>query len=134
MARVTVEDCVLRVPNRFQLVMLAAQRSRNLGAGAPPTLPRENDKNPVVALREIAEGTVDLKELELSLVKSLQKISEREEPEADELDLLAMSRTLESEEVYGAEDEIDEGDLKIEGEDEDLEKVAREEEEPGDLE
>jgi DNA-directed RNA polymerase subunit omega len=114
--------------------MLAAQRSRNLGAGAPPTLPRENDKNPVVALREIAEGTVDLKELELSLVKSLQKISEREEPEADELDLLAMSRTLESEEVYGAEDEIDEGDLKIEGEDEDLEKVAREEEEPGDLE
>jgi DNA-directed RNA polymerase subunit omega len=134
MARVTVEDCVLRVPNRFELVMLAAQRSRNLGAGAPPTLPRENDKNPVVALREIAEGTVDLKELELSLVKGLQKVSEREEPEADELDLLALSRTLENEEVYGAEDEIEEGDLKIEGEDEDVEKVAREEDEPGDLE
>ena len=58
MARVTVEDCVLKVPNEFQLVMVAAQRARNLGAGTPLTVDRDDDKNPVIALREIAEGTV----------------------------------------------------------------------------
>ena len=60
MARVTVEDCVLKVPNRFDLVMLAAQRARDISAGAPLTLDRDNDKNPVVALREIADETVEL--------------------------------------------------------------------------
>lgn len=91
MARVTVEDCVLRVSNRFELVMLAAQRGRNLGAGAPLSLDRDNDKNPVVALREIAEGTVDLGELEQGLIRGLQKIVEHDEPESEDLEFLTAS-------------------------------------------
>ena len=73
MARVTVEDCVLKIPNRFELVMLAAQRARHISAGAPLAVDRDNDKNPVVALREIAEEAVELPELEESLIKGLQK-------------------------------------------------------------
>lgn len=88
MARVTVEDCVTRVPNRFELVMLAAQRGRNIGAGAPLTLDRDNDKNAVVALREIADANVDLKELENGLIRGLQTVVEADEPESDEIDLL----------------------------------------------
>lgn len=90
MARVTVEDCVLKVPNRFELVLLAAQRSRNLGAGAPLSLDRDNDKNPVVALREIAEGTVELSELESGLIRGLQKVVEIEEPEGEDAELAAI--------------------------------------------
>lgn len=108
MARVTVEDCVLKVPNRFELCMLAAQRGRNLGAGAPLTVDRDNDKNPVIALREIAEGTVDLKELENGLVRGLQKVVEVEEPESDDLDALAMQ--LEAE--IGAVSAEDEGEIE----------------------
>ena len=78
MARVTVEDCIEKIPNRFDLVMIAAQRSRGLAAGAELTVDRDNDKNPVVALREIADETVDLKELENSLIKGLQKHVERD--------------------------------------------------------
>lgn len=81
MARVTVEDCVEKVPNRFDLVMLAAQRSRDLSIGAPLNVERDNDKNPVVALREIAEGKLDHGDLEESLVKGLQKVAEPDEPE-----------------------------------------------------
>lgn len=88
MARVTVEDCVTRVPNRFELVMLAAQRGRNIGAGAPLTVDRDNDKNAVVALREIAEARVDLKDLEGGLIRGLQNVVEADEPEGDEIDLL----------------------------------------------
>ena len=83
MARVTVEDCVLRVPNRFELVMLAAQRARDISSGASLTVERDNDKNPVVALREIAEGTVSLDALKNSLIQSLQKQTEQDEPEED---------------------------------------------------
>ena len=79
MARVTVEDCILRIPNRFQLVMVAAQRSRELSIGAELTVDRDNDKNPVVALREIAEETVDSEEIESSLVRGLQKYVDVEE-------------------------------------------------------
>ncbi len=68
MARLTVEDCIDRIPNRFELVMLAAQRARELGAGAPMTVDRDNDKNPVVALREIADDTVELDGLRRKLV------------------------------------------------------------------
>ena len=88
MARVTVEDCIEKIPNRFDLVMIAAQRSRGLAAGAELTVDRDNDKNPVVALREIADETVDLKELENSLIKGLQKHVERDEQE-EEIDLMA---------------------------------------------
>ena len=68
MARLTVEDCVDRVPNRFELVMVAAQRARSLSAGAPMTVERDNDKNPVVALREIADDTIDLDDIRRKLV------------------------------------------------------------------
>jgi DNA-directed RNA polymerase subunit omega len=84
MARVTVEDCVLRVPNRFDLVMVAAQRARDVAAGAQLTIERDNDKNPVVALREIADGTVDTENLNHALVKGLQKVVEMDEPEEDD--------------------------------------------------
>ena len=94
MARVTVEDCVLQIPNRFELVMLAAQRARDVSAGAALTVDRDNDKNPVVALREIADETVPLNELEDSLVKGLQKFVEADEPEEDEMDLLAIQQEL----------------------------------------
>ncbi len=94
MARVTVEDCVVRVPNRFQLVMLAAQRARDISAGSGLTVDRDNDKNPVVALREIADETITLRDLEDSLIKGLQKFVESDEPEEDEMDLLAIQQEL----------------------------------------
>ena len=92
MARVTVEDCVTKIPNRFELVMLAAQRARSIAAGAELTLDRDNDKNPVVALREIADETIDLDDLREGLVKSLQKHVEMDEPEEDEVDLIAVQQ------------------------------------------
>jgi DNA-directed RNA polymerase subunit omega len=117
MARVTVEDCVLKVPNRFELVMVAAQRARNLGAGATLTVDRDNDKNPVIALREIAEGKVDLEALENSLIRGLQKVVETDEPESDDLDALGMQQIgLATDEVAIAE-EVSEDQLHIEGED-----------------
>ena len=92
MARVTVEDCVTKIPNRFELVMLAAQRARSIAAGAELTLERDKDKNPVVALREIADETIDLDDLREGLVKSLQKHVEMDEPEEDEVDLIAVQQ------------------------------------------
>jgi DNA-directed RNA polymerase subunit omega len=89
MARVTVEDCVDKVPNRFDLVMLAAQRAREISAGAPLALERDNDKNPVVALREIADGVVELDALKQAVITGLQKHTETEEPEEDMMELLA---------------------------------------------
>jgi DNA-directed RNA polymerase subunit omega len=81
MARVTVEDCVVRVPNRFELVLVAAQRAREITAGAPLTLDRDDDKNPVVALREIADDTVGLDRLQDALIRGMQKHVEIDEPE-----------------------------------------------------
>ena len=81
MARVTVEDCVLKVPNRFELVLLAAQRAREITAGGPLSLDRDDDKNPVVALREIAEETISLDHLKGSVVRGMQKLVEIDEPE-----------------------------------------------------
>ncbi len=83
MARVTVEDCVDKVENRFDLVLLAAHRSRMISAGALPTLPRDNDKNPVIALREIAEETVSPGDLKEDFIHSLQKHVEVDEPEVE---------------------------------------------------
>ena len=88
MARVTVEDCVLKVPNRFDLVMLAAQRSRDISEGAEITLDRDRDKNPVVSLREIAEETVPLDELEEGQIRRLLRHREEEEDPGDALDML----------------------------------------------
>jgi DNA-directed RNA polymerase subunit omega len=81
MARVTVEDCVVRVPNRFELVLVAAQRAREITAGALLTLDRDDDKNPVVALREIADDTVPVDKLQDSLIRGMQKHVEIDEPE-----------------------------------------------------
>ncbi len=94
MARVTVEDCVVKIPNRFNLVMLAAQRARNIAAGVPLTIERDDDKNPVIALREIAEEKVDLDELEGALIKGLQKFVEMDEPEEDEMDMLSLQQEM----------------------------------------
>jgi DNA-directed RNA polymerase subunit omega len=88
MARVTVEDCVDKVPNRFELVMLAAHRARSLAAGAPLTIDRDNDKNPVVALREIAEETLTADHLRESAIESFQRQIEVDEPEEDVMTLL----------------------------------------------
>lgn len=85
MARVTVEDCIEKVSNRFDLVMLAAQRAREVSAGAPITVERDNDKNPVIALREIADETVELENLQESLIVSQQKHVEYDLPEEDEV-------------------------------------------------
>src|ERR1700687_1579299 len=81
MARVTVEDCVVKVPNRFELVLVAAQRAREITAGAPLSLDRDDDKNPVVALREIADETVPIDRLQDSLIRGMQKHVEIDEPE-----------------------------------------------------
>ncbi len=89
MARVTVEDCILKIPNRFELVLLAGQRARDLSAGAEETLDRDNDKNPVVALREIAEETIDIKALHEEMIFSLQKYVDADEPEDETTTILA---------------------------------------------
>ena len=103
---------------QFELVMLAAQRARNLGAGTPLTVDRDDDKNPVISLREIAEGTVNLGELEASLIRGLQKVVETDEPESDELDALGMQQqvAMPVDDLIIAE-ELMEDQLHIEGED-----------------
>ena len=88
MARVTTEDCVDKVPNRFDLVMLAAHRAREISAGSPITVDRDNDKNPVVALREIAEETQPADDLRERLIESNQTQIEVDEPEEDSMALL----------------------------------------------
>ncbi len=93
MARVTVEDCVMQVPIRFDLVMLAAQRARDVAAGAVLTIDRDRDKNPVVALREIAEQTVVLDHLHEALIKGMQKHAEVDEPEEGQ-ELLELEQQL----------------------------------------
>jgi DNA-directed RNA polymerase subunit omega len=118
MARVTVEDCVVKVPNRFELVLLAAQRAREITSGAPLSLDRDDDKNPVVALREIAEETIALEHLKGSVVRGMQKHVEIDEPEEThelELDttLFGMappSDALSEEEETDAEEEDVEDD------------------------
>lgn len=92
MARVTVEDCITKVPNRFDLVLLSAQRSRQISSGADLQVERDNDKNPVVALREIAEDKVSPENLQESLIQGLRKHVEVDEPEEDELATLMRNR------------------------------------------
>src|SRR5262245_11794786 len=88
MARVTVEDCIDKVENRFDLVLLASHRARMISSGAPITVERDNDKNPVVALREIAETTISPEDLREELVHSLQKYVEVDEPEPEAVPLI----------------------------------------------
>jgi DNA-directed RNA polymerase subunit omega len=116
MARVTVEDCVVRIPNRFDLVLVAAQRAREIAAGASITLDRDNDKNPVVALREIADVTVNLEGLQESLVKGLQRQVEVDEPEEEILEVMADEQALAQAMMAGvqaAADAEDEREVEI---------------------
>ena len=94
MARVTVEDCVEKVPNRFRLVMLAAQRARELSVGSEITVERDNDKNPVVALREIADVTIEVEDLEEELIQGLQRHADTDDPEEEAAALLAVEEEL----------------------------------------
>ena len=94
MARVTVEDCVQKVPNRFELVLYAAQRARNLSRGEELTIDRDNDKNPVVALREIADETVELPRLEQDLIRSLSRAPEPEPADEEVLDLIPTDQNI----------------------------------------
>jgi len=112
MARVTVEDCILQVPNRFDLVLYAAQRARNISRGETLTVERDNDKNPVVALREIAEQTVEVPNLESDLVKSLARAPEPEPVEDEVMDLIATDENIfgvmdVNEEMPGGEEPVD---------------------------
>jgi DNA-directed RNA polymerase subunit omega len=91
MARVTVEDCVDKVENRFELVLLASHRARMIASGAPLTIDRDNDKNPVVALREIADQTVAPEDLKEDLIHSMQKYVEVDEPEPEVVPMIASS-------------------------------------------
>ena len=137
MARVTVEDCVVKVPNRFELVLLAAQRAREITSGAPLSLDRDDDKNPVVALREIAEETIQLDHLKDAVVRGMQKHVEMDEPEeapeleqtlfgvADPIGPVIGENEIDEEAV---EEELEEDLLAIE-EEEDLPELAAEEEE-----
>ena len=137
MARVTVEDCVLKVPNRFDLVMMSAQRAREVSAGATLTMERDNDKNPVVALREIAAETVPLDGLKESLIRGHQRHSSLEDEEPEEvIELMAGEREgaeglgptfgADTDEAAASADTGDEGDEGDEGdqfEDVDLEAM-----------
>jgi DNA-directed RNA polymerase subunit omega len=95
MARVTVEDCVDKVENRFELVLLAGHRARQISSGGEITVPRDNDKNPVVALREIAEETLSPADLQEDLIHSLQKQVEVDEPEQEAVEVPAISHDAE---------------------------------------
>lgn len=128
MARVTVEDCVLKIPNRFELVLLAAQRARAISAGASLTIDRDNDKNPVVSLREIADETVDVESLRQRMIGGMQKHVEVDEPEEDN-----MAALMQSGEWAGVQQETEEDladGMIIEEADGDEAEVADEAEEP----
>ena len=105
MARVTVEDCVQKVPNRFELVLLAAQRARNLSRGEELTVDRDNDKNPVVALREIAEETIELSRIEQDLIRSLSRSPEPEPADEEVLDLIPTDQNIFGLQDVNAEEE-----------------------------
>ena len=122
MARVTVEDCVDKVPNRFDLVLLAAHRARMISSGSQLTIDRDNDKNPVVALREIADETIELGKIEQDLVKSLSRAPEPEPADEEVLDLIPTDQN-----IFGLQDvtaDEESASLPVEGEEmspEDLE-------------
>ena len=133
MARVTVEDCVLKIPNRFELVMMAAQRARDVATGAALSIDRDNDKNPVVALREIADETIGLDELRNALIKGHQKVVEADEPEDDIVELMAGEQAWAQQMAVG-DDDLSGDDLSAdaEGDGDDEEDVLAEmEAEPG---
>ena len=125
MARVTVEDCIDKVENRFDLVLLAAHRARTISSGSPITVDRDNDKNPVVALREIADTTVSPGDLQEELVHSLQKYVEVDEPEPENVPLIGSGGTVDADDTEVAVERMTEEEL-LKG----LEGLAPPEEQP----
>lgn len=122
MARVTVEDCIDKIPNRYDLVLIAAQRAKDLAAGAAPLVDRDNDKNSVVALREIAENKVSIEDLQKSLVMGLQKYVEVEEPEDEEVEIMSAEKELGGDDQFSSDmisDEDLNGSMQIHGADDD---------------
>jgi DNA-directed RNA polymerase subunit omega len=118
MARVTVEDCIEKVPNRFGLVLMAGHRARSIANGAALTIDRDNDKNPVVALREIADETVVLEHLKNALIKGHQRVPEQDEPEEEIVELMAGETAwgadaarAEAEDELGGDIDFSEGDV-----------------------
>ena len=112
MARVTVEDCIDKVSNRFELVLLAAHRARSITAGSPLTIDRDNDKNPVVALREIADETISPDDMREGLIHAIQKHVEVDEPEQASAPMLTSdksSRPL----VFGQDDQLSDSALDV---------------------
>ncbi|MEE8258131.1 MAG: DNA-directed RNA polymerase subunit omega [Sphingomonadales bacterium] len=109
MARVTVEDCVTKVPNRFDLVLYAGQRSRQIASGEALLVERDNDKNPVVSLREIAEDKILPEELMENIIQAAQKHVEVDEPEEDDIDFLKNAEGEGSEAGGEAPADLDKG-------------------------
>ena len=109
MARVTVEDCIDKLPNRFELVLLSAHRARMISQGAPLSVDRDNDKNPVVALREIADETVNTDDLREEYIHAMQKHVEVDEPEQSEVPLIQQSGDMS---VINDQPEPDQADLE----------------------
>lgn len=111
MARVTVEDCIEQIPNRFELVLMAAQRARMIREGSPLTIDRDNDKDPVVSLREIADMTVDLKIIKESLIADLQEVrpGEEDEREADRIALETAPAATEDDVMRAYQAELESG-------------------------
>jgi DNA-directed RNA polymerase subunit omega len=125
MARVTVEDCIDKVENRFDLVLLASHRARTISSGAQITVERDNDKNPVVALREIADETISPGDLKEDLIHSLQKYVEVDEPEPDSVPLIGGSGDVDADDTEVVPDRMTEEEL-LKG----LEGLAPPEEQP----
>ena len=117
MARVTVEDCVRVVPNRFDLVLLASQRGRQISAGSPLTIPRDNDKNSVVALREIADETVSLDDLQEIVIRGFQKHLQEDASEEEFMELLTEEQSYAGEAMHQSEIEGLELDEPLDEED-----------------
>ena len=123
MARVTVEDCIDKIPNRYDLVLVAAQRAKDISSGSPIQVSRDNDKNSVVALREISENRVSIEDLQRSLVMGQQKFVEVEEPEEEEVEIISAEKELAALDEQFPSDMISDEDLnnsmQIHGGDED---------------
>ena len=134
MARVTVEDCILNVPNRFELVLLSAKRAREISAGSPLTVIRDNDKNPVIALREISENSIDIGALRENLIKNFQRhvFVENHESELDdetqesidaisewdeEINAISINEGDESDYVGGDDNDSDDNEDEVDDED-----------------
>lgn len=146
MARVTAEDCVVKIPNRFELVMLAAQRARELSEGAPLKIDRDNDKNPVVALREIAGDNITPAEMREHLIRNYQKVPVSDDLDEDLVELMDGEETftmpapedlegaLESEELSADQLTEDGGDDPVVGEEDESADAGIDQQEPSESE